>query len=69
MVEALDGLLGESGQDRGEVVADGQSESAAAFDDGEDGRDLGSGFRTAQMGPVAAPDGDRSHGVHGEVVG
>jgi hypothetical protein len=42
MVEALDGAVGESRKDGCEVVPNGQLDSAAAFDDREDGRDLDS---------------------------
>ena len=67
--EALDGSAGKPGQDIGEIFADGQAESAAAFDDGEDCGHLRSGLLTAEVDPVAAADGDGAHGVLGEVVG
>jgi hypothetical protein len=38
-IEAVDGAVSKSRQDGCEVVADGQPESAAALDDGEDGGD------------------------------
>jgi len=56
--DALDGHVGESGQDGGEVVAHRNAEPAAAFDDGEDGGDTRSGLRAADMDPVGTAKGD-----------
>jgi hypothetical protein len=58
LIQALDEAVGESGQDRGQVLADRQTESAAAFDDGEDRRDLGSSFLASKVHPVLPTDGD-----------
>ena len=54
LVEALDGAVGESGQDRSQVVSDRQTESAAALDDGEDCRDFGACLFASQVHPVLA---------------
>lgn len=65
---AFDGAVGESGKDLGQVLADRKSESAAAFDDGEDCRNLGASFLASKMHPVFPTDGHRSHGVFGQVI-
>jgi len=58
LVEALDGAVGESGQNRGQVFANRQPDSAAALDDGEDRSHLGTSFLAAKVDPVTATDGD-----------
>ena len=50
--EALDGCIGESGQDVSEVVAHRDTEPAASFDDEHHGSDTPSGLRAADMDPV-----------------
>jgi len=56
LVEALDGAAGESGQDHGQVLADRQTESSAALDNGEDRRDLWSCVFVSVVYPVATAD-------------
>ena len=66
--EAVDGHVGEAGEDSGQVIAHGNIDAAAGFDDGEDGGDFGSGLLAADVDPVFAAQGHRAHGVFGEVV-
>jgi len=40
-----------TGQDGSEVIADGDLQATAGFDDGEDGRDTWSGFLAAEVDP------------------
>lgn len=58
LVEALDGADGESGQDRGQVVADGQPESAATLDDGKDRRHFWASLLVPDVHPVTSTDSD-----------
>ena len=67
--EALDGSVGESWKYGGEVVADGEPEPAAAFDDREDRSDLRSGLSAAYVDPVFSANRYGAHGVLGDVVG
>jgi hypothetical protein len=48
----MDGAVGESGQDRGQVFANRQADSAATLHDGQDCSYLGSGRLAADMDPV-----------------
>ena len=41
--------------------------STAGFEDREDSGDLGAGVLTAEVDPVLASEGDRAHGVLGQV--
>ena len=66
--EAMDGRVGEAGEDSGQVIAHGDVDAAAGFDDGEDGGDFGSGLLAADVDPVFATDRYGAHGVFGEVV-
>ena len=68
-IEAVDGVVSESWQDRCQIVADRQPESAATLDYGEDGGDLWSSLCAADVDPVFSSDRDGAHGVLGEVVG
>ncbi len=56
--EALDGCIGESWQDVGEVVAHRDLHASAAFDDGEDRGHARSGLLAADVDPIAAARGD-----------
>ena len=56
--EALDGCIGESGQDGGEVVAHRNAEPAAAFDDGEDCGHARSDLLAADVDPVGSAQGE-----------
>jgi len=50
--DLLNGLVGKSGQDLIQVVADRDPEPAAAFNHGEDGGNTRSGLLAADMDPV-----------------
>jgi len=52
--DLLNGLVGKSGQDLVQVVADRDSEPAAAFDHGEDRGHTRPGLLAADMDPVFA---------------
>jgi hypothetical protein len=52
--DALNGRIGESRQDVSEVIADGDLEPPAAFDNGEDRRHAGLGLFAADVDPIAA---------------
>ena len=56
--EALDGCIGESWQDVGEVVAHRDLHASTAFDHGEDRRHARSGLLTADVDPVLPARGD-----------
>lgn len=56
--QPLNGCVGEAGQNIGEVLSDGDVESAAGFDHGEDGGHAWSGLLVSYVGPVAATGGD-----------
>ena len=60
--------IGETGEDRRQVIAHGDVDAAAGFDDREDGGDFGSGLLAADMDPVFAAERDRAHRVFGKVV-
>ena len=64
----MDGSVGESGQDGGEVLTHRDLESAAGFDDGEDCCDAWSSLLVSDVGPVATANRHRAHGVLREVV-
>jgi hypothetical protein len=66
--DALDGDVGESGHDVGEIVADRNLESSAAFDHGEDCGYARSGLLAADVDPVLSARRDRTHGVLGQVI-
>jgi len=59
--------VGKSGKHRSQVIADGDIDSAAGFDDRENGGDFGSGLLAADVDPVFATKRNRSHGVFGKV--
>ena len=52
--EAVDGRIGEAGKYSSQVIAYGDVDAAASFNDGEDGGDLGSGLLAANVDPVFA---------------
>ena len=52
MWQSVDGSVGESGQDGGEVLTHGDLESAAGFDDGKDCGNAWSGLLVTDVGPV-----------------
>jgi len=52
--EVMHGRIGETGEDRRQVIAHGDVDAAAGFDDREDGGDFGSGLLAADMDPVFA---------------
>ena len=64
----MDGCIGETGEDSGQVFAHGDVHPSAGFDDREDGGDFRSGLLTADVDPVFATERHRAHGVFGEVV-
>src|SRR5579863_4709685 len=66
--EALKGRISKVWQDVGEVIACRDVKSATAFDHRDDGGDSRAGLLTSDMDPVTSADGDRPHGVLGEVV-
>ena len=66
--KAVDGRVGETGEDCRQVIANGDIDAATGFDDREDGGDFGSGFLAADMDPVFAAERYRAHGVFGKVV-
>ena len=66
--EVVDGGVGEAREDSSQIVADGNVDAAAGFDDGEDGGDFGSGWLAADVNPVFATKRHRAHGVFGEIV-
>ena len=55
--------IGESGKDRGQIVAPRKSQSTTAFHDRKDRRDFGSRLRVPHMYPISSSDCDRPHGV------
>ena len=63
LCQRQDGAILESGQDFCQVLARGNAEYATALRDAKNGRDLGAGLFAAEMQPVAAAQGDRSHRV------
>ena len=63
--KALDGCVGKSGQDVGEVVADGDLEPSTAFHYGENRRHAGSGLFAADVDPVLSARRNGAHGVLG----
>ena len=67
--QGLDGAIGESRQYVGQVLADGNAELAAAFDDAEDGGDFWTGFLAADVQPIPPSDRNRAHGIFGPVRG
>ena len=52
--DAADRQIGETRQDRAEIIADGDLQAAAGFDDGEDGCDARTGFLASEVDPVFA---------------
>jgi len=56
--DPLDGCVGETGQDVGQIFANRDGEAAAAFDDGEDSGYARPGLGTADMDPILASCGD-----------
>jgi hypothetical protein len=50
--QLLDGAIGQSGRHVGQVLANGETQLAAAFNDGKDGGDLGSSLFAAQVQPI-----------------
>ena len=68
MGQAMHRRVGKSGKHRSQVIADGDIDSAAGFDDRENGGDFGSGLLAANVDPVFATDGYGAHGVFGEIV-
>src|SRR6516165_5414645 len=66
--DALDGCVSESGQNVGEVIANGDFESAAAFDHGEDSGYARSGLFAPDMDPVISANCDGPHRVLRKVV-
>ncbi len=60
--EAPDREIGKPGENRGKVLAHGDFQPAAAFDDRENRRNLRPGLRTADVDPVLPT---QSHGTHG----
>ena len=65
--QGLDGAIGHAGEHVGQILADGDREPAAALDDREDGGDFGASLLAPQVQPILASDGDRTHGIFGEV--
>ena len=68
MGKAMDGSFGETGEDRGQVLAHRDVHPSAGFDDGEDGGDFGPGLLAADVNPVFATERYGAHGVFGEIV-
>ena len=68
MGQAMHGRVGESGKHSGQVIADWGIDSAAGFDDRENGGDFGSGLLAANVDPVFTTKRNRSHGVFGKIV-
>ena len=60
--EALDREIGKPGENRGQIVAHGKFQPAAAFHDLENRRNLMSSPRTADVQPILST---QSHGTHG----
>ena len=60
--EAADREIGKPGENRGKVLAHGDFQPAAAFDDRENRRNLRPGLWTADVDPVLPT---QSHGTHG----
>src|SRR5258708_5553857 len=52
--DAADRQIGETRQDRAEIIADGDLQATAGFDDGEDGCDARTGFSASEVDPVFA---------------
>lgn len=59
----MDGAVGQTGQDVGQILADGDIQFAAALDDAENGGDLWSRFFTSQVQPVLPTNRNRPHRV------
>ena len=57
LTDAVGGPLAEFGQDILEIVSEVDVQATAGFHNGGDGRDLGTGFRTADVQPVLAAKG------------
>ena len=60
--DALDREISKPWENRGQIVTDWEFQPAAAFHDGENGRNLGTRPWTADMYPVLPA---QSHGTHG----
>ena len=56
-----------SSADSSEIIADGDLQATAGFDDGEDGCDARSGFLAAKVDPAFATQCHRPDGVLGGV--
>ena len=50
--KAVHGRVGEAGEDGGQVIAYGDVDPSAGFDDGEHGGDFGSDLLAADVDPV-----------------
>ena len=68
MAKIVDRHIGETWENRRQVIAHGDVHPPAGFDKREDGGDLGSGFLAADMDSVFAAERYGAHGVFGQVV-
>ena len=66
--DVVDGPGGELRQDVVEVFAQIDLEALAGLHDGEDGRDFGTGFLTADVQPVFATERQGTHRILAEVL-
>ena len=66
--DVVDGPGGELRQDVVEVFTQIDLEAFAGLHDGEDGRDFGTGFLTADVQPVFATEREGTHGILAEVL-
>src|SRR6266850_4415309 len=66
--DVVDGPGGELRQDVVEVFTQIDLEAFAGLHDGEDGRDFGTGFLTADVQPVFATEREGTHGILAEIL-
>lgn len=59
--QLVDGAIRQAGQYVGQVLADGDTQLAAAFNDGKDGGDLGPALFTAQVQPIPPANRNGTH--------
>src|SRR5258707_15853442 len=65
--DAADRQIGETRQDRAEIIADGDLQARAGFDDGEDGCDARTGFSASEVVPDFATKYYCPNGVLGRI--
>jgi hypothetical protein len=65
----VDGAIGQSRQDFGQILADRDIEPPATLHDREDGGDLRPGLLATEVQPVLPTKSNGPHGVLSEVIG